>query len=127
MLLTHAKTNKNSVYLSVLDCKGPFKLVMHDALFEKMKRVRLLEPLIDVIIDLYKESVVRVWNQGKVSGSVAIRKGVKQECPLLFNISINPIFGHIMKPKNNKYVYLTDEFSCNFIQAYTDDVILIAI
>jgi hypothetical protein len=83
MLLTHAKPNKKSVYLSALDCKDPFRSVMHDALFRKMKKVMLLEPLIEVIIYLYKGSVVRVYNQGKVSESVATRKRVKQGCQLL--------------------------------------------
>jgi hypothetical protein len=45
--------------------------------------------LIDIILDSYKDAVVRAWNQGEALGPVAIRKGAKQGCPLsslLFNI-----------------------------------------
>jgi hypothetical protein len=80
-------------------------------------------------MESYKDAVVRIWDQGEASNSIQIRKGVKHRCsliPLLFNIWFDSIFRFIMRQENHKYAYSTEQFPFNIIQAFTDDIILIA-
>jgi hypothetical protein len=80
-------------------------------------------------MDSYKDTFVRIWNQGEAFNPIPIRKGVKQGCqlsPLLFNICIDPIFNFIMRQLNHKFAYQTEQFSYNLIQAYVDDTPLIS-
>jgi hypothetical protein len=128
LLLAHAITNKKPIYIAAIDCKDAFGSDTHDILEQNLRRTGLPSYLVNVIMDSYKDTYVRIWNQGEVSNPIPILKGVKQGCqlsPLLFNICIDPIFSYIMKSENHKYAYQTEQFPCNLIQAYTDDTLLI--
>jgi hypothetical protein len=82
LLLAHAITNKKTISISAIDCKDAFGSVTHDILKQNFKRTELPMNLVDVIMDSYKDTFVRIWNQGEASNPIPIRKGVKQGCPL---------------------------------------------
>jgi hypothetical protein len=81
----------------------------------------------NLIMDSYKNNQVRIWNSGKASDPISIRKGVKQGCPLcplLFNICVDPLISYIKNAEVNGYV--TKELGDVRIQAYADDMILMS-
>jgi hypothetical protein len=129
LLLAHAITNKKPICIAAIDCKDAFGSVTHDILEQNLRRTGLPTCLVNVIMDSYKDTYVRIWNQGEASNPIPILKGVKQGCPLsplLFNICIDPIFSFIMRQENHKYAYQTEQFPCNLIQAHEDDTLVIA-
>jgi hypothetical protein len=94
LLLAHVITNKKRIYIAAIDCKDAFGSVTHNILKQNLKKVRFPMNLVNVIMDSYKDTFVRIWNQGEASNPIPIRKGAKQGCPLsplLFNICIDPI------------------------------------
>jgi hypothetical protein len=95
LLLAHAITNKKPIYIAAIDFKDAFESVTHDILKQNLKKVGLPMNLVNVIMDSYKDTFIRIWNQGEASDPLPIRKGGKQGfslSPLLFNICIDPIF-----------------------------------
>jgi hypothetical protein len=80
------------------------------------------------IIDSYKGATVSIFTKNGVTNEIAIRKGVKQGCPLsplLFNIFIDPIFKFI-RDANPDSGFKGEFLDERRIQGYADDIILIA-
>jgi hypothetical protein len=73
-LITHAISNKNSLYVAALDFKDAFGSVNHQLLNINLKNLGVPTRLRNLIMDSYKGSQVRIWNAGKASRSIDIKK-----------------------------------------------------
>jgi hypothetical protein len=78
-------------------------------------------------MDSYNRSQVRIWNAGEASRPIVIKKRVEQSCPLnplLFNICVDLLLSFLRKSKG--LGYRTAELRETIVQAYADDMILVA-
>jgi hypothetical protein len=70
---------------------------------------------------------VRIWSAVEASRPIDIKKGVKQSCllsPLLFDICVDPLITFLKKSEG--LGYKTSGLGETFVQAYADDMILVA-
>jgi hypothetical protein len=97
-LITHAVANRRKLYIPALDCRDAFGSVSHQLLDINLGKLGVPRSLKNLIMDSYKDSQVRIWSNGKASGPINIKKGVKHGCPLsplLFNICVDPLITYI--------------------------------
>jgi hypothetical protein len=126
-LIRHAMEHGNQLFVAALDCKDAFGSVSHQLLDINLKALGIPTRLRNLIMDSYKDSQVRIWSNGSASRPIDIRKGVKQGCPLsplLFNICVDPLLSFIRK--FDEAGYSTSELGSTTIQAYADDMLLVA-
>jgi hypothetical protein len=126
-LIRHAMEHGNQLFVAALDCKDAFGSVSHQLLDINLKALGIPTRLRNLIMDSYKDSQVRIWSNGSASRPIDIKKGVKQGCPLsplLFNICVDPLLSFIRK--FDEADYSTSELGSTTIQAYADDMLLVA-
>jgi hypothetical protein len=94
MAISHAISENRQLYVFALDMKDPFGSVAHKLLDFNLKCMNLPDQLREMIIDSYKDANVNISSKGGDALDVAIKRGVKQGCPLsplLFNSCIDPL------------------------------------
>jgi hypothetical protein len=126
-LITYVISNKNSLYVAALDCKDAFGSVSYQLMNINFKNLEVPTKLRNLIIHPYKGSQVRIWSAGKVSRSIYIKKGVKQNCPLsplLFNICVDSLI--LFLKKSEEFGCRTAKLGETIVQAYADDMILVS-
>jgi hypothetical protein len=126
-LVAHAIANRRNLYVADQDCKDPFDSVSHQLLDIDLKNLGIPTRLRNLIMDSYNKTQIRIWSTGAASRPIDIKKGVKQRCsmsPLLFNICVDPLISYIRKADD--LGYQTSELGTTIIQAYADDMKLVA-
>lgn len=87
-------------YACFVDLTKAYDTVSHEALLWKMKKIGIWGRCYRLFVDLYKNSTLKVRLPSGLSGSVSVRRGVRQGCvssPLLFNIFINDMLDETQK------------------------------
>jgi len=87
-----------------LDFKKAFDNIDHDFLFEVLKRYNFGTSLIKWIKTIYKNADGKVTNNGWLSKTFSITKGVRQGCPLSALLFILVVEVFAMKIRNNKQI-----------------------
>jgi hypothetical protein len=127
-LIADACRRRKKLYLAALDCRDTFGSVSHQLMGINSEKIGIPRRLKNVIQDSYKNTQVRIYSNGSASEPIDILKGVKQGCPLsplLFNLCVDPIITYLRKNENDWYV--ANKLKSTAIQAYADDMILVAI
>ena len=95
--------NLPSIFL-FLDFKKAFDNVDHDFLFEILKRYNFGKSFIQWIKTIYNHADCKVLNNGWLSKTLSISKGVRQGCPLSALLFILVVEILAMKIRNNKKI-----------------------
>jgi hypothetical protein len=69
---------RRKLYIAALYCRDAFGSVSHQLLKVDLEKLRVPKGLKNLIMDSYKDSQVRIRSNGKASGPISIKKGVKQ-------------------------------------------------
>ena len=94
-LLKHARLNKNSIYVCLIDVSKAFDSVSHQSITRALSRNGASVELINLIIDQYTDSSTFISYEDAKSNEISITCGVKQGDPLssiLFNLVIDELF-----------------------------------
>jgi hypothetical protein len=126
-LIADACKHKKKLYLAVLYYRDAFGFVSLQLLGINLGKIAVPKRLNNLIMDSYKNTQVRIYSTGYASEPIDIKKGVKQGCPLsllLFDLCVDPIISYLREKVEDGYTakYLNPAT----IQAYADDMILVA-
>ena len=124
-LLRHARTNKNSIFVCLLDVSKAFDSVPHDSIKRALKRNGCPSDLIDLISDQYENIRTRIVYGKENSDEIFLHRGVKQGDPMssiLFNLVIDELFEII----GDHFGYEIEGVGSVNARAFADDLALIS-
>uniref|UniRef100_A0A8C5ATY5 Reverse transcriptase domain-containing protein n=1 Tax=Gadus morhua TaxID=8049 RepID=A0A8C5ATY5_GADMO len=118
---------KDEFFLISLDQKKAFDYISREYLWEVLMAYGFKQELINIIKLLYVESTVQINVNGVLTDSFAIKRGVKQGCPLsaaLYILAINPLLSKIKNDKRLSGIN-TSGGERVVVLAYADDITII--
>lgn len=124
-LLRHARTNKNSIFVCLLDVSKAFDSVPHDSIKRALRRNGCPTALIDLISDQYENIYTRITYGKESSSEIFLHRGVKQGDPMssiLFNLVIDELFEII----GDRFGYEIEGVGSVNARAFADDIALIS-
>ena len=127
-VLNDAKRTQKDLHVVSIDLRDAFGSVPHDYIQEVLAEVGLPKCMRRVIQSSFDQSTTRFQIGRSSTQDIAIRKGVKQGCPLspmLFDMCIEPFIRHITQDcrQLGYHVGKSDKI-VKVVQAYADDLIL---
>ena len=93
-VITYTDIKKENGCILALDQEKAYDRIAHDYLWKVLKKFKFPEKFIRLIKILYKDATTCVLINGVIAGTIKLRKGVKQGCPmscLLYDIGIEPL------------------------------------
>ena len=124
-LLCHVQRTKQDAYLLTIDFKDAFGSIPHKAIWKAMAELGFSDNIISCLKESYRDTKVR-FTSGE---SIYTRRGIKQGCPLsplLFNLVLEKLLRALRRHDTGiNYTRKDNTYRVN-VQAYADDVILIA-
>ena len=127
-LLCHAQRTDQDLYFLTIDFRDAFGSVPHKAIWKAMKELGFEENIIHSLKESYTDTSV-TFNDARVFTN----KGVKQGCPLsplLFNLVLEKLLRKLQESATGiTYVTRSEGEETTHhtnVQAYADDIILIA-
>ncbi|CAF1640430.1 unnamed protein product [Adineta ricciae] len=124
-LLKHARLNKNSIYVSLVDVSKAFNSVSHQSIVRLLTQNGAPSMLIDLIVDQYNNVSTVINCAGEISGRIDISSGAKQAGPLsslLFNLVIDELFDVIQ----DQYGYVIDGIGSTNARCFADNLTLVS-
>lgn len=96
MLIDKAETTKILIHLCFIDDKAAFDYINQNILWSKLKRWGIPRPLLDLLINLHKETWIQIklGDGSLLSTQITTNKGLKQGCvlaPTLFNLFLGDL------------------------------------
>jgi hypothetical protein len=124
-LLRHARRNKNSIFVSLLDVSKAFDSVPHDSIKRALKRNGCPNDFIDLVVDQYHQITTSIAYGKESSREIKINRGVKQGDPMssiLFNLVIDELFETI----GDRFGYEIAGVGSVNARAFADDIALVS-
>lgn len=122
-LLRHARTQKNNLFVCLLDVSKAFDSVPHESILRALSRNNSPSEFIKLISNEYENSHTTLSCADGDSPLIYIRRGVKQGDPmssLLFNLVIDELFEVI----GDRFGYELDGIGSINARAFADDIAL---
>jgi hypothetical protein len=126
-LIADAARHRKKLSLAALDCRDAFGSISHQLMGINLGKIGVPKRLNNLIMDSYKNTQVRIYSNGSASEPIDIKKSVKQCCPLsplLFNLCVDPVISYLRRYEVDGYT--AKNLSPMTIQAYADDMIIVA-
>jgi hypothetical protein len=123
----HAISNKKPLFRARLDCRDAFGSAPHKLLNKNLINLGAPMDLVNIIMDTYNFATVNIFTKRTCSRDIAIKRVMKQGCPLsplLFDIAIDRIF-NFLRNYASQCGYLREELGRTNAQAYADDIVLV--
>ena len=126
-LMAQANRDKTSLIATTIDCTNAFGSVPHALIFEVMKAMNIPSIVQHIVRELYTNASTKIKTTAGTTSKISWRRGVKQGCPLsplLFNMCLEPLL-HTIRCRNSTdgLIYGAHRLQ---VQAYADDVVLLA-
>lgn len=89
-----------TLYLLSIDFRRTFDTLKHEAIWRCLHEIGVTFKIINIVKEMYNNSICKVMHRGKTSSSMQIKNGLRQGCvlfPLLFNIVLNSVLRKAMK------------------------------
>ena len=109
-----------------LDLKDAYSSVPHSTLMRVLNLAGIRGSTIDIIRDIYTDSITRIKTKAEISRPIVCRRGVKQGCPLspiLFNLVMEAVIRAVEDVPESGYNMAN---SCIKSLAYADDLCILA-
>jgi hypothetical protein len=93
-VLAHAEANGTPICVSTLGFQQAFDRISHQYIFHILERYVISPCFVERIHALYEQATASVQINGSLAGSIPIRSGVRQGCPLsvaLFALCFHPL------------------------------------
>lgn len=122
-LLRHARTNKNNLFVCLLDVSKAFDSVPHDSIKRALKKNGCPCEFIDLIDDQYTNITTRISYGKENSKEIHLKRGVKQGDPMssiLFNLVIDELFEIL----GDRFGYEIEGVGNVNSRAFADDIAL---
>ncbi|CAF1414788.1 unnamed protein product [Adineta steineri] len=124
-LLTHVRTNKNNLFVCLLDVSKAFDSVPHESIKRALLRNGCPFDFIDLFNNQYENSYTALSYVDRSSRLIALRRGVKQGDPMssiLFNLVIDELFEIL----GDRFGYELDGVGSVNARAFADDIVLMS-
>jgi hypothetical protein len=124
-LLRHARTNKNNLFVCLLDVSKAFDSVPHESIKRALLRNGCPSDFIDLIENQYENSYTALSYTDRSSPLIALKRGVKQGDPMssiLFNLVIDELFEII----GDRFGYELEGVGKVNARAFADDIALMS-
>ncbi|CAF1531408.1 unnamed protein product [Adineta steineri] len=124
-LLRHARTNKNNLFVCLLDVSKAFDSVPHESIKRALLRNGCPLEFIDLFNNQYENSYTALSYADRSSRLIALRRGVKQGDPMssiLFNLVIDELFEIL----GDRFGYELDGVGSVNARAFADDIALMS-
>jgi hypothetical protein len=124
-LLRHARTNRNNLFVCLLDVSKAFDSVPHESIKRALIRNGCPSDFIDLIDNQYENSYTALSYADRSSPLIAIKRGVKQGDPMssiLFNLVIDELFEII----GDRFGYVLNGVGIVNARAFADDIALMS-
>ncbi|CAF3635101.1 unnamed protein product [Adineta steineri] len=124
-LLRHARTNKNNLFVCLLDVSKAFDSVPHEPVKRALLRNECPFEFIDLFNNQYENSYTALSYADRSSRLIALRRGVKQGDPMssiLFNLVIDELFEIL----GDRFGYELDGVGSVNARAFADDIALMS-
>lgn len=126
VLQIQARFKGVSSYALFVDFKRAFDSVPHNRLWEKLNQLGLSSKILNLLVNFYSNTHMRVRCSGNLSSPINITEGVLQGeilSPLLFSLYISDIVKYL-KQKGAEGLFID---SCEItLLMYADDIVLVA-
>lgn len=124
-LLRHARTNKNNLFVCLLDVSKAFDSVPHESIKRALLRNGCPSEFIDLFSNQYENSYTALSYADRSSRLIALKRGVKQGDPMssiLFNLVIDELFEIL----GDRFGYELDGIGSVNARAFADDIALMS-
>lgn len=124
-ILRHARTNKNNVFVCLLDVSKAFDSVPHDSIKRALRKVGCPKEMIELVGEQYTHISTTIAYGSECSPKISINRGVKQGDPMssiLFNLVIDELFEII----GDRFGYEIPGVGSVNARAFADDIALIS-
>jgi hypothetical protein len=124
-LLRHARTNKNNLFVSLLDVSKAFDSVPHESIKRALTRNGCPSEFIQIIENQYENSYTALSYTDGDSPLIPLKRGVKQGdpmSPILFNLVIDELFEII----GDRFAYELEGVGKVNARAFADDIALMS-
>lgn len=124
-LLRHARTNKNNLFVCLLDVSKAFDSVSHDSIKRALIRNGCPSEFIDLFNNQYENSYTALSYADRSSRLIGLNRGVKQGDPMLsilFNLVIDELFEII----EDRCGYELEGVGSVNVRAFADDIALVS-
>jgi hypothetical protein len=124
-LLRHARTNKNNLFVCLLDVSKAFDSVPHESIKRALLKNGCSNEFIDLIGNQYENSYTALSYTDRSSPLIALKRGVKQGDPMssiLFNLVIDELFEII----GDRFGYELPGVGIVNARAFADDIALMS-
>ena len=108
-LMKEAKRHQRSLVVTLLDLRNAFGEVNHRLIYLALQYHHVPEELINLVKDIYNNSLVSVAHYSGNTQFMAVERGVLQgdPCsPLIFNMCFNPLMKMVTQPKFEQLGYM---------------------
>lgn len=120
------QSNNMPLAVAGTDLQKAYDQVAHRYLFTVLRQMGMPEDFVKLVECLYQGISSQVLINGKLSGVVEVRSGVRQECPLspvAFICVMEPLLKHLVKDKGFKGIFVPGWGNgCLKELCYMDDV-----
>ena len=124
-ILRHARTNKNNLFVCLLDVSKAFDSVPHDSIKRALRKVGCPKEMIELIGEQYTDISTTIAYGTDSSPTIKINRGVKQGDPMssiLFNLVIDELFEII----GDRFGYEIPGVGSVNARAFADDIALMS-
>jgi hypothetical protein len=122
-IIAFAETEKFPLCVLSIDFKNAFDNIVHEYLFQTLKRYGICDPLIHGIMNMYECASSFVQINGHSYGPIPNKCGVLQGCPMsmvLYALCLQPFL--IFLNRKMAGIKIGNEMSPTAVFAYADDV-----
>jgi hypothetical protein len=131
MAINRALSKRRELYIIAIDMKDAFGSVSHRLLEHNLKDMNFPQTIRELVMDSYFQANVNINSKKGMTNPIAIKRGVKQGCPLstlLFNSCLDSLIIKLNTQEMKKCGFginsnIDDNLVC---QAYADDILLFA-
>lgn len=124
-LIRHARTNKNNLFVCMLDVSKAFDSVPHESIKRALTRSGCPSEFIHIIENQYENSYTALSYTDGDSPLIPLKRGVKQGDPMssiLFNLVIDELFEII----GDRFAYELEGVGKVNARAFADDIALMS-
>ncbi|GIY48849.1 retrovirus-related Pol polyprotein from type-2 retrotransposable element R2DM [Caerostris darwini] len=116
--IEQARASKSNLCIAFLDISNAFGALPHSAIKDCLAAIGVGQIFLDLVVAAYSDCYTNILTDSTSTGSISIKCGVKQGCPLsglIFNLCIDPVIRAIQ-----------GDASQHLVLAFADDLVLLA-